>query len=176
MALLDEQDDSLIGGAILGDLSEVHDNVVILEYFFVNPEKRGKGIGSNWFLKLLEHLRQNTRYTFMVLECVKGLIGFYSRLGAFDTHIKPSLCVRSLSSPSTTLSLSSKVCPPSLLSLMAVSLHEDGSEEFHDSEFLNSTVNYLRNHLHRMISMKSKTIVLEDQEAVCSFNVWYQSE
>jgi len=173
LALVDKSDRSLVGGAILGDIRGVHQDFLILEYFFVNPLKRGKGIGSSWFLILLDFIRQHTAYKYLVLECVQGLIGFYTRLGAFDTGVEPSLCVRSLSSKSTVATLSSSDRPAYLLSLMAVSLRQDGSEMFHDKPFITTVVAHIRRHLHRMITCENKTFV-SDSQVESPYVVWAQ--
>jgi GNAT superfamily N-acetyltransferase len=173
LALVDKSDRSLVGGAILGDIRSVHQDFLILEYFFVNPLKRGKGIGSSWFLILLDYIRQHTAYKYLVLECVQGLLGFYARFGAFDTGIQPSLCVKSLSSSTTTAAISSSVRPASLLSLMAVSLRQDGSEMSHDKAFINTVVAHIRRHLHSMITCVPKTF--ESDAQVESYNVWAQA-
>jgi len=172
LALVDKSDRSVIGGAILGDIRGVHQDVVILEYFFVNPEKRGKGIGTKWFNTLLDYLKEHTTYKYMILECVESLIGFYSRLGAVDTAIQPSLCVRSLSSSTTAATLSATGRPSTLLSLMAVVLHDDGAEFVQDSHEMNTVISYVRRHLHRMITCVPKTFSTEQGEK--PFNVWAQ--
>jgi len=173
LALVDTNDRSVIGGAILGDIRGVHQDVIILEYFFVNPEKRGKGIGTNWFKTLVDYLKQHTGFKYMILECVQGLIGFYNRLGAVDTGIQPSLCVKSLSSSTTVAAVSSSARPASLLSLMVVSLRDDGAELTHDQEFMNKVVAYVRTYLHRMISVTPKTFTTEDNNTL-PYNVWAQ--
>jgi GNAT superfamily N-acetyltransferase len=172
LALVDKSDRSVIGGAILGDIRGVHNDVVILEYFFVNPEKRGKGIGSKWFNTLLDYLKEHTTYKYMILECVESLIGFYTRLGAVDTGISPSLCVRSLSSSTTAATLSSSGRPATLLSLLAVSLRDDGAEFVQDQRLMNTIIAYVRKHLHRMITSLPQTFCSEQGEK--PFNVWAQ--
>jgi GNAT superfamily N-acetyltransferase len=173
LALVDKEDKSLVGGAILGDLRGVHQEFVILEYFFVNPLKRGKGIGTSWFLILLDYVRQHTAYKVLVLECVKSLIGFYARLGAIDTCIHPSLCVRSLSA-TTAAAKTTSDRPDTLLSLMAVSLRDDGSEMSHKYKpLLSGIVAHIRKHLHRMITSVSHKSV-SDQH-VEPYTIWAQS-
>lgn len=173
LALVDRQDNSVVGGAILGDITGIHKDVVILEYFFVNPEKRGKGIGSKWFNTLVGYLKDNTTYKYMILECVENLIGFYNRLGAVDTGIHPSLCVRSLSSPTTVATMSAGSRSSSLLSLMAVSLHDDGAEFVQDKNIMNEVIAYVRSYLHRMIVTKPKTY--QTEEGAKPYNVWAQA-
>ncbi len=173
LALVDKEDKSLVGGAILGDLRGVHQEFIILDYFFVNPLKRGKGIGTSWFLILLDYIRQHTAYKFLVLECVKSLIGFYARLGAVDTCIHPSLCVRSLSA-TTAAAKTTSDRPDTLLSLMAVSLRDDGSEVLNKYKpLLSGVVDYIRKHLHRMITSVSQKCV-SDQH-VEPYTIWAQS-
>jgi len=172
LALVDKQDNSVIGGAILGNITGVHLDVVILEYFFVNPLKRGKGIGSKWFNTLTDYLKENTTYKYMILECVENLIGFYARLGAVDTGITPSLCVKSLYSPTTVSTMSAGTRPASLLSLMAVCLRDDGAEVIENKPMMNSIIAYVKRHLQSMVVTVPKTYQHED--GVKSYNVWSQ--
>lgn len=173
LALVDKKDKSLVGGAILGDISSVHQEFVILDYFFVNPLKRGKGIGSSWFLILLDYVRMHTAYKVLVLECVKSLIGFYARLGAVDTGINPSQCVRSLSATTAAVKTTSDR-PDTLLSLMSVSLRDDGSEMLHKYKpLLNGVVAHIRKHLHRMITSVSHKSVSDQR--VEPYTIWAQS-
>jgi len=173
LAYVDKQDKSVIGGAILGDIRGAHKDVVILEYFFVNPQKRGKGVGSKWFNILVDYLKEKTAYKYMVLECVESLIGFYTRLGAEETQVAPSLCVRSLSSTTTAATLSQSSRPSTLLSLMSVALRHDGAEFVENLSIMNKVVSHVRTHLHRMVVSVPKTY--SNEQGQKSFNVWAQS-
>lgn len=149
LCLPDQDGITPIGVAILADLSGAHEKpFVMLDYFFINPAKRGKGIGSAFFDSVIKYLNENSTYECLILECVDKLVGFYSRLGAIKTKMAPSLCIQSMSDlPSK---VSSKSCYETLLYLMAVPLRYIKSEFPPTTSTLEPIVAYARTHVHKM--------------------------
>jgi GNAT superfamily N-acetyltransferase len=139
---LPDQDATPTGVAIMGDLSSAHErSVVILDYFFVNPAKRGKGTGSAFFAGVKQFLRDNTSFEYMILECVSRLVGFYERLGATLTNLKPSLCLVSNDD------LAKKAQAENLLYLMIAPVN-DGTD--YDLPDLEPVLKHARSHIHSM--------------------------
>ena len=54
-----------------------------LEYLFVSPTIRSKGVGSIILQALLSKFRQSSSYTGLYLECKKELVNYYKRFGAY---------------------------------------------------------------------------------------------
>jgi GNAT superfamily N-acetyltransferase len=161
LCLPDQDGITPIGVAIMGDLADAQETpIVMLDYFFINPAKRGKGIGTSFFGNIVRYLRDNTPYKYMVLECVSKLVGFYEKLGARPSNLNPSVCLVSKND------LSSRVIPDTLLYLMVVPLDDNQATEI-DRLILEKALRYARFHIHAM--------TLQDSDIPANttlFNVW----
>jgi len=80
----------VIAGAMVMNLPHFKD-FCHLDYFFVNKNLQGKGIGKEFMNDLLTSFKNEGKYKFMTLECYDELIGFYKKFDAFSCNtIKPS--------------------------------------------------------------------------------------
>jgi len=85
LCLPDQQDrDKIVACAFLADLKK---DFVMLEYLFVDQQRSGKGIGTKFFTQIKDYLRLRMSKKFMMLECLKRLVGWYSRMGAVDPKL-----------------------------------------------------------------------------------------
>jgi GNAT superfamily N-acetyltransferase len=162
LCLPDQDGMTPIGVAIMADLSAAHETqFVMLDYFFVNPAKRGKGVGSEFFGNVVRYLQDNTAYECMILECVSKLVGFYEKLGAVSTSLNPSVCLVSKAD------LAKKQLPETLLNLMTVPLNS-GFEN--NSSVLEKVLTYARSHVHEM-TLYLENMILPGEKPV-KYNVW----
>jgi GNAT superfamily N-acetyltransferase len=159
-----------IGVAIFADISRALDKpYVLLDYFFINPDKRGKGIGTDFFDSIVKYLNKNSKYECIFLECVEKLVGFYSRLGAIKTSLQPSLCLESMSDLSK---ISIDTLPERLLFLMAVPLCRmtSKSSPINDLSTLESIICFARTHVHSMTRSSWKAYLNSGKSI--AYRVW----
>jgi GNAT superfamily N-acetyltransferase len=165
LALPDLEDENkIVACAILAEVMIPRGDCVVLEYLFVDPERSGKGVGTKFFEQLLEYLRINTSYRFMMLECIKRLVKWYERMGAVDTGISRQHCFKCLSKYYANGMLIDPANEQKFFSVMIVPLHK----EYNSTVPIQDVINDMRFRLHKM---KFEQEVVVNGEVI---KIWYQ--
>lgn len=59
-----------------------------LDYFCVNPNCRGGGIGTKFFNGAVEFLKRDGKYPFLTLECDTKLVSYYTKLRCVNPRVQ----------------------------------------------------------------------------------------
>ncbi|KAL0491521.1 hypothetical protein AKO1_004001 [Acrasis kona] len=156
LCLPDQQDrDKIIACAFLAELSN---GFVMLEYLFVDQQRSGKGVGTKFFNQIKDFLRLRMNCRYIMLECLKRLVGWYSRMGAQDPKLNRQHWVKRISDHYRDNRLIDTTEEQKLFTILIAPLVN--SETLPKNDTIKEQLHYVRHEIQKMKKSEECTVSL----------------